>query len=142
MNFPFRESYCFLFSLFISAFSLNAQTTTQVVVQDFETWSQIGVSKKFNDEFKMQLNQGLRLNDNSSSVDQVLTNLSGIYQKTNAVSFGFGILFVDFMNQFQIGGFKLGFWFAQQGSIYVFVILIFVYIRLMNRLDKKFNLDK
>ncbi|MDA8698569.1 DUF4212 domain-containing protein [Flavobacteriaceae bacterium] len=51
------------------------------------------------------------------------------------VSFGFGILFVDFMNQFQIGGFKLGFWFAQQGSIYVFVILIFVYVFLMNRLD-------
>jgi putative solute:sodium symporter small subunit len=39
------------------------------------------------------------------------------------------------MNQFQIGGFKLGFWFAQQGSIYVFVILIFVYVFLMNRLD-------
>lgn len=57
------------------------------------------------------------------------------------VSFGFGILFVDFMNQFQIGGFKLGFWFAQQGSIYVFTILIFVYIRLMNKLDKKYNLD-
>ena len=53
------------------------------------------------------------------------------------VSFGFGILFVDFMNQFQIGGFKLGFWFAQQGSIYVFVVLIFVYVFLMNRLDDK-----
>ena len=51
------------------------------------------------------------------------------------VSFGFGILFVDFMNQFQIGGFKLGFWFAQQGSIYVFVIFIFIYVFLMNRLD-------
>ena len=53
------------------------------------------------------------------------------------VSFGFGILFVDFMNQFQIGGFKLGFWFAQQGSIYVFVLLIFIYVFLMNRLDDK-----
>jgi putative solute:sodium symporter small subunit len=53
------------------------------------------------------------------------------------VSFGFGILFVDFMNQFQIGGFKLGFWFAQQGSIYVFVVLIFMYVFLMNRLDDK-----
>ena len=53
------------------------------------------------------------------------------------VSFGFGILFVDFMNQFQIGGFKLGFWFAQQGSIYVFVVLNFVYVFLMNRLDDK-----
>jgi putative solute:sodium symporter small subunit len=46
-------------------------------------------------------------------------------------------LFVDFMNQFQIGGFKLGFWFAQQGSIYVFVVLIFLYVFLMNRLDDK-----
>ena len=58
------------------------------------------------------------------------------------VSFGFGILLVDTLNQFHIGGFKLGFWFAQQGSIYVFVILIFVYIFLMNRLDKKFKSDK
>ena len=55
------------------------------------------------------------------------------------VSFGFGILFADQLNQIQIGGFKLGFWFAQQGAIYVFVILIFVYIYLMNRLDKKFK---
>ena len=58
------------------------------------------------------------------------------------VSFGFGILLVDQLNAIKIGGFKLGFWFAQQGAIYVFVILIFVYIRLMNRLDKKYNLDK
>ena len=57
------------------------------------------------------------------------------------VSFGFGILFVEQLNTIKIGGFKLGFWFAQQGSIYVFVILIFVYIRLMNTLDKKYNLD-
>lgn len=56
------------------------------------------------------------------------------------VSFGFGILLIDELNQFKISGFKLGFWFAQQGSIYVFVILIFVYIFLMNRLDKKYNL--
>jgi putative solute:sodium symporter small subunit len=55
------------------------------------------------------------------------------------VSFGFGILLVDELNSFRLGGFKLGFWFAQQGSIYVFVILIFVYIRLMNKLDKKFG---
>mgnify|MGYP006084989947 CR=1 FL=1 len=58
------------------------------------------------------------------------------------VSFGFGILLVEKLNTIKIGGFKLGFWFAQQGSIYVFVILIFVYIHLMNKLDKKFNLDK
>jgi putative solute:sodium symporter small subunit len=55
------------------------------------------------------------------------------------VSFGFGIILIKELNQFKIGGFKLGFWFAQQGSIYVFVALILVYILLMNKLDKKFN---
>ena len=55
------------------------------------------------------------------------------------VSFVCGILLVDQLNAIQIGGFKLGFWFAQQGSIYVFVVLIFVYVWLMNRLDKKFD---
>ena len=58
------------------------------------------------------------------------------------VSYGAGILFVDWLDQFRIGGFKLGFWFAQQGSIYVFVVLIFVYVYLMNRLDKKFEFDE
>ncbi|MGB2405102.1 MAG: DUF4212 domain-containing protein [Flavobacteriaceae bacterium] len=53
------------------------------------------------------------------------------------VSFGFGILFVEALNNFQLGGFPLGFWFAQQGAIYVFVVLIFVYIRLMNKLDQQ-----
>lgn len=57
-------------------------------------------------------------------------------------SYGCAILFVDYLDQFRIGGFKLGFWFAQQGSIYVFVILIFVYVGLMNRLDKKYNVDE
>ena len=55
------------------------------------------------------------------------------------VSFVFGILLVDELNTIRLGGFKLGFWFAQQGSIYVFVILIFVYIKLMNKLDKEFG---
>ena len=58
------------------------------------------------------------------------------------VSYGFGILLVDELNAIRLGGFKLGFWFAQQGAIYVFVILIFVYVRLMNKLDKKFNVDE
>ena len=57
-------------------------------------------------------------------------------------SYGFGIIFSDFLDQIKIGGFKLGFWFAQQGSIYVFVILIFVYVKLMNNLDKKFGFKK
>jgi len=55
------------------------------------------------------------------------------------VSFGFGIIWSDFFDQFKIGGFKLGFWFAQQGSIYFFVLLIFIYIHLMNKLDKKYQ---
>ena len=60
------------------------------------------------------------------------------------VSFGCGILLADWLNQFRFpgSGFKVGFWFAQQGSIYVFVILIFVYVRLMNRLDKKHGVDE
>ena len=58
------------------------------------------------------------------------------------VSYGFGILLVDQLNQIQFGGFPLGFWFAQQGSIYVFVILIFIYVRLMNNLDKEFDVDE
>ena len=58
------------------------------------------------------------------------------------VSYGCGILFVDELNQYRIGGAKLGFWFAQQGSIYVFVVLIFVYVWLMNRLDREFEVDE
>lgn len=57
------------------------------------------------------------------------------------VSYGAGILFKDVLDNIQLGGFKLGFWFAQQGSIYVFVILIFIYVRLMNKLDKKYGYD-
>ena len=58
------------------------------------------------------------------------------------VSFGFGIIWSKSLDQFSIGGFKLGFWFAQQGSIYFFVALIFVYVFLMNRLDKKYEKSK
>jgi putative solute:sodium symporter small subunit len=58
------------------------------------------------------------------------------------VSFGFGILFVDTLNQIQIGGFKLGFWFAQQGSQYVFIVLIFIYVVKMNQLDREFMFDE
>ena len=55
------------------------------------------------------------------------------------MSFGCGILFVEPLNQIKLGGFKFGFWMAQQGSIYVFVALIFVYVQQMNKLDQKFN---
>tara|TARA_B100000941_G_scaffold244816_1_gene189115 strand:+ start:554 stop:808 length:255 start_codon:yes stop_codon:yes gene_type:complete len=82
------------------------------------------------------------------------SNKSNAYWQTNLkylvillsiwfiVSFGFGVVLVDQLNSVKIFGFKLGFWFAQQGSIYVFVILIFIYIYLMNRLDKKYRSDK
>ena len=61
-----------------------------------------------------------------------------------AVSYGAGILFVEPLNAFRLPGtgFPLGFWFAQQGSIYVFVALIFVYVRLMNRLDQRYGVDE
>lgn len=58
-----------------------------------------------------------------------------------AVSFGAGILFVDILNNIQIGGFKLGFWFAQQGSIVVFVVLIFVYAARMRQIEKRFGVS-
>jgi putative solute:sodium symporter small subunit len=58
------------------------------------------------------------------------------------VSFVAGIILKDVLNDFKLGGFKVGFWFAQQGSMYVFVILIFIYVRLMNKLDKKYGYDK
>ena len=57
------------------------------------------------------------------------------------VSFGAGILFRDFLDQFSIGTAPLGFWFAQQGAIYVFVALIFVYSFLMHRLEQKYDVD-
>jgi putative solute:sodium symporter small subunit len=58
------------------------------------------------------------------------------------VSYGCGILFADALNSIKMGGFPLGFWFAQQGSIYVFVVLIFIYVWLMNKLDKEFDVDE
>jgi putative solute:sodium symporter small subunit len=58
------------------------------------------------------------------------------------VSFVAGIMLKDVLNDFKLGGFKRGFWFAQQGSMYVFVVLIFIYVRLMNKLDKKYGYDK
>ena len=58
------------------------------------------------------------------------------------VSYGFGVLLAEPLNSIRMGGFKLGFWFAQQGSIYVFIVLIFVYVRLMNKLDKDYDVDE
>lgn len=58
------------------------------------------------------------------------------------VSFGFGILLVEPMNSIKLGGYKLGFWFAQQGSIYIFVALIFFYASRMNKLDREHNVHE
>lgn len=58
------------------------------------------------------------------------------------VSYGLGLIFVEPMNNFMLGGYPLGFWFAQQGSIYVFLVLIFVYALAMNALDKKYDLEE
>ena len=58
------------------------------------------------------------------------------------VSYVLGIFLVEELNSIRFGGFKLGFWFAQQGSMYVFVVLIFVYVRLMNKLDKKYIVNE
>ena len=55
------------------------------------------------------------------------------------VSYGFGILLAPALDHIQIGGFKVGFWFAQQGAIYAFVVIIFVYVYLMNKLDKSYS---
>ena len=58
------------------------------------------------------------------------------------VSFGFGILLLDVLNQIEIAGFKLGFWFAQQGSIYVFVVLIFFYAWRMSVVDRRYGVEE
>ena len=57
------------------------------------------------------------------------------------VSYGFGVVWVETLNAWQVGGFPLGFWFAQQGSIYVFIALIAVYVVAMDRLDRRYGVD-
>ena len=88
------------------------------------------------------------------NMNKMTTQNSKTYWKTNLkylaillliwfiVSFLFGIVIAEKLNQFHLGGFPLGFWFAHQVAIYTFVILIFVYVYLMNRLDKKFDVDE
>ena len=57
-------------------------------------------------------------------------------------SYGCGVVFVDLLDTIAFGGFKLGFWFAQQGSIYVFLVLIFVYAKRMNAIDEKYDVHE
>ncbi len=66
----------------------------------------------------------------------LMTKLSVVWF---VVSFGCGVLWVEELNQFRLGGYKLGFWFAQQGAIYVFIALIFYYAKAAAALDKQFN---
>jgi len=68
--------------------------------------------------------------------------LAGCMAVWFVVSYGFGILLVEPLNRIVIGGFPLGFWFAQQGSIYVFVLLIFFYAWRMNRIDRKYDVHE
>lgn len=58
------------------------------------------------------------------------------------VSLGCGVLWVEPLNLIQVGGFKLGFWFSQQGAIYTFIVLIFVYARVMARLEKRLGFEE
>ena len=83
------------------------------------------------------------MNDSSKNVDrywkkniQIVLILMLIWF---LASFGFGIIFVNDLDEISFFGFKLGFWFAQQGSILIFVAIIFVYIRMMKNLDKEFK---
>ena len=85
-----------------------------------------------------------RAASNQSYWHKNLTYLAWLLVVWFSISYGAGILFVEPLNRFRLPGtgFPLGFWFAQQGSIYVFVVLIFVYVFLMNRLDREFGVDE
>ena len=72
----------------------------------------------------------------------VLGLLSKILVVWFLVSFGAGILFAPMLDNISLGGYPLGFWFAQQGSIYVFVALIFIYAKLMGKIDRKFDVHE
>jgi len=79
------------------------------------------------------------MRNNNAYWHETLRLLGGCLLVWFVVSFGFGILLVDVLNQVQIGGFKLGFWFAQQGSIYTFLLIIVYYVHRMGRIDKKYG---
>ena len=86
------------------------------------------------------------MNDSSKNVDRYwkknIQIVSILLLVWFVASFGFGIIFVNDLDEISFFGFKLGFWFAQQGSILIFVAIIFVYIRLMKNLDQEFNKDR
>jgi putative solute:sodium symporter small subunit len=86
------------------------------------------------------------MNDSSKNVDQYwkknIQIVSILLLVWFMASFGFGIIFVNNLDEISFFGFKLGFWFAQQGSILIFVAIIFIYIRLMKNLDQEFKKDR
>ena len=85
----------------------------------------------------------MSLNDTSQAYwSATLRLLGGILVVWFLVSFGAGILFADWLNQFHLGGYPLGFWFAQQGSIYIFIVLIFFYSWRMGAIDRRFDVDE
>ena len=86
------------------------------------------------------------MNDSSKNVDQYwkknIQIVSILLLVWFMASFGFGIIFVNDLDEISFFGFRLGFWFAQQGSIIIFVAIIFIYIKLMKNLDQEFNKDR
>lgn len=100
--------------------------------------AQVGAIDSSNSETTSQIDSQERARAYWRANVRLLLSLLAIWF---LVSFGAGILFADALNSFVIGGFPLGFWFAQQGSIYVFVVLIFVYATQMKRLEHQFGVD-
>ncbi len=88
---------------------------------------------------------GLTMSENKNRQDYWKANLRLVAWCLSiwfVVSYLFGIILVDQLNAISLGGYELGFWFAQQGSMYVFVVLIFFYAYRMNKLDKKFGVHE
>ena len=79
------------------------------------------------------------MNDKNSYWKQNISLITRCLLVWFTVSYIFGILLVDYLNLIRMGGYKLGFWFSQQGAIYIFVLLIFYYAREINKIDKKYK---
>ncbi|MCK5758827.1 MAG: DUF4212 domain-containing protein [Clostridiales bacterium] len=84
-----------------------------------------------------------KLEGNNKAYWRATLKLLGVMLSIWAItSLGVSIVFVEFFNKFSIGGYPLGFWFAQQGSIYIFILLIFTYIYFMGKIDKKYDVNE
>jgi putative solute:sodium symporter small subunit len=108
------------------------------------TVSENNLSSKQSDRSGQQRELLIQTDANGNQISYWQANLRLLAKLLSiwfVVSFGFGILFVDNLNQLSFFGFKLGFWWAQQGSIYVFVILIFYYSFKMKQIDRKYGVD-